>query len=254
MTILAIAKRELRGYFDSPIAYVFICLFLALSSFLFLIDFFAFGVADPRPFFDFMPYSFLLFLPALTMRLWSEERKMRTLEILFTLPVRTYEAVLGKFLAAWGLLLVTLLMSVSLPITVTCFTESGIDVGPVLGSYLGAALLGSVYIAFGLVVSFTTENQVIAFVVTVAGCTVLLIIGNARVIEWVGGLTAWMGNESLTEFVKHDVAAFLEGLGLASRFESIARGVVDSRDVGYYTSLVGFLLVTNVVIAEHRRS
>ena len=162
--IKAVAGRELRAYFNSPIAYVFLLVFVGAALFTFFNAnaFFSRGRADLRGLFDAVPFLMVLLVPALTMRLWAEERKQGTLEVLLTLPARDHELVAGKFLASWALLGVGLVLTAALPLTVS--TIGDLDWGPVLGGYLAALLLWGAYLAVGQFVSATTENQILAFI------------------------------------------------------------------------------------------
>lgn len=235
MNALWIAWRELRSYFDSPIAYVFINVFLVVSTWWFLRDFFLMGQAEMRPFFAFLPWLFLLFAPAITMRLWSEERKLGTYEILLTLPIRTTEAVLGKFLAAMGLVAVTLALSCVLPLSIDHY--AAMDWGPVLGGYLGALALSAAFISAGLFVSGLTENQIVAFILSVLLAFMMLVVGTDLVVF----------------SLPRSLGPMAEYLGLQNHFQSIARGVIDSRDVVYYLSVALFFLTLNTYSVEHGR-
>jgi ABC-2 type transport system permease protein len=235
--VRTVALRELRGYFNSPIAYVFLTAFTgaALFTFFNLGGFFARGQADMRGLFDAVPWLMILLVPALTMRLWAEEEKQGTLEILLTLPVREHELVGGKFLASWGLLAVGLLLTFALPVTVSAIGD--LDWGPVMGGYLGALLLGAAYLAVGQFISALTENQILAFILALVVC-----------LGFYG-----LGTESLAGLVSDRTAAAFRALGTGSRFESIARGVVDFRDVLYYLSLTAFFLALSVGALRAKR-
>lgn len=225
--VLVVARRELGAYFHSPIAYVFLLAFAgaALFTFFNLGTFFARGVADVRPLFDTIPLLLLLLVPALTMRLWSEEEKQGTLEVLLTLPVSHAELVAGKFLASWALLGLGLLLTLGLPITASFLGP--LDWGPVVGGYLGGLLLGAAYLAIGQYISASTENQLLAFLLSLVACLALYGIGS----------------DAFAGLFSDRVAAALRALGTGSRFASIARGVIDLRDVLYYVSLTAFFLV-----------
>jgi ABC-2 type transport system permease protein len=222
--IRAVTARELRAYFNSPIAYVFLLVFVgaALFTFFNLQAFFARGQADLRGLFDAIPILTLLLVPALTMRLWAEESKQGTIETLLTFPVRDVELVAGKFLASWILLGVALLLT--LPLAVTVSMLGNLDWGPVIGGYVGALLLGAAYLAVGQFISAVTENQILAFIMAFVVCLALYGLGS----ELFSGLFA------------DRTAALLRALGTGSRFESIARGVIDLRDLVYYLSLTVF--------------
>jgi ABC-2 type transport system permease protein len=235
--IPAVAARELRAYFNSPIAYVFLSVFAgaALFTFFNVQDFFSRGVADLRGLFDPLPLLLILLVPALTMRLWAEEQKQGTIEVLLTLPVRDHELVLGKFLASWALLACGLALTVVLPVTVTAIGR--LDWGPVIGGYLGALLLGGAYLAVGQFLSAATENQILAFILALVVCLALY----------------GVGTEAFSGLFSDHTAAFLRTLGTGSRFQSIARGVIDLRDLVYYASLTLFFLAACVYAIRAQR-
>ena len=232
--VIAIARKEFKTYFDSPIAYIFITAFLLLVNFLYLWTFFIAGQADMRPFFGFMPFVFLFLVPSISMRLWAEERKMGTLEILLTLPIREKDVVLGKFLAALMFLIVMLLMTFNVPLLVGFLGDP--DWGTIICGYLGCLLLGASYLAIGLFASALSENQIVAFILAIAICAGMLIVGEAFFLMLVPDL-----------FVP-----LFEYLGLGAHFESMGRGVVDTRDVLYYLSIIGAFLYLNINTVEHR--
>lgn len=233
--IWAISKKEFLAYFNSPIAYIFITAFLVLVNWLFFRGFFMINQANMRAFFGLLPLMFLLFIPAVTMRLWSEEKKMGTLELLMTLPVKDFEVVLAKFFASFAFLMISVLLTFSVPITISMIGEP--DMGPIVGGYLGVIFLGGAYLSIGLYFSSLTENQIIAFILAAAFSAVLLIIGE--------------------DFVLINTPAFFvpifRYLGLANHFDSIGRGVIDSRDVIYYLSVITFFLFLNIRSLESRK-
>ncbi len=233
--VMAVIRKELKGYFNSPIAYIFIIVFLTLSSWLFFRGFFLIGQADMRPFFSLMPWIFLFFVPAVSMRLWAEERKLGTVEILMTLPLKDWEAVLGKFLAGLTLISIALLLSISIPIAVAYLGNP--DTGPIVGGYIGTLLMGAAYLAIGLFASTLTENQIIAFIIGVVFCFTMLIVGEEIVLFSVPGF----------------LAPIFRYIGLAVHFSSIGRGVIDSRDIIYYFSVIGFFLYLSVHVVQSRR-
>jgi ABC-2 type transport system permease protein len=224
----AIFKKEFKSYFNSPIAYIFITVFLVLSSWLFLRGFFIFGQANMRNFFGLLPWIFLFFVPAVTMRLWAEEKKLGTMEILMTLPVRDHEVVLGKFFASFCFLMLTIVLSFPLVITVAFLGDP--DGGPIIGSYLGVLLMGGAYLAIGIFVSSLTENQIIAFIISIVLIFALIIIGQDIVLFTVPNF----------------LVPILSYISLEVHFDSITRGVIDSRDLIYYFSVIGFFLYLNV--------
>ncbi|MDP3975897.1 MAG: ABC transporter permease subunit [bacterium] len=233
--IWTIAKKELRAYFNSPLAYIFINVFLVIMSWLFFQSYFQEGQADMRAFFGLIPWVFLFFIPAITMRLWAEEKKLGTVEFLLTLPVKDHEAVLGKFLASLLLLAIVLLLSWSLPILVAY--TGPVDWGVIVASYVGALFLGAAYLALGIWLSAFTDNQIIAFIVTVVACFFFFMISQTFVLQSIPAV----------------FTPFFRFLGLSSHFDSIMRGVFDSRDLIYYLSFIGFFLFLNVRSIMGRR-
>ncbi|MGC9467983.1 MAG: Gldg family protein [Anaerolineae bacterium] len=228
---LTVTRKELRGYFSSPMALIFVGSFLAavLFSFFWVDTFFARGIADVRPLFRWMPILMIFLVAALTMRQWSEEQRSGTLEILLTLPVSTTQLVIGKFLAVVSLVVVALSLTIFLPITVSLL--GNLDWGPVVGGYVAATLLAGAYAAIGLFISSRTDNQIVALISTVLLCGLLYLVGSA-------GVTDFFGNE---------VGEVLRAIGAGSRFESIQRGIIDLRDLVYYVSLAGLFLTLNVI-------
>jgi ABC-2 type transport system permease protein len=235
--IWSIAAKELRGFFHSPVALIFLATFLGVVLFTFFwVDaFFARGLADVRPMFDWLPLLLIFLVAALTMRLWSEEQKLGTIEILMTLPVPLYRLVLGKFVA--GLLLVALALGMTLGLPITVSMMGPLDWGPVLGGYVGALLLASAYLSIGLCVSSLTDNQIVALIFTVVACLLFFLPGADAVVGFFG----------------HQTAEILRGLGTGSRFESVARGVIDLRDLAYYGGLVALFLTLNTAILYAKR-
>lgn len=221
---LAIAKRELRAYFNSPIAYVFLGAFLVASAVLLFFLFggiFVDGTATMRRYFMFAPFVFMLLGPAVTMRLIAEERKTRTLEALLTLPVKDSEVVIGKFLGALAMIAVGLAFTLFFPLSISTLVAEGFtfDWGPVIGGYLGLLLLSSSFLAFGMWTSALTQDQVVGFVLGTVVCTALVFV------DWIAFL------------VPDSVAALFTYLSADVHFDSIARGVIDTRDVVYFLSL-----------------
>jgi len=231
------ARRELAAFFGSPVAYLFIGVFLAVSLFVFFWGeaFFARNLADVRPLFEWMPILLVFLSAALTMRLWSEERRAGTLENLLTLPVPLASLVLGKFLAAWALVAVALALTLPLPLTVSLLGP--LDWGPVVGAYLATLLLAAVYLAIGLFVSARTDNPMVALIGTTLIAALLYLIGA----------------EPLTRLFGHEVGEFLRLIGTGARFESITRGVIDARDLGYYLSLTAIFLTLTMLSLERLR-
>lgn len=235
--VVSIFKKELRSYFSSPIGFVFIIFYLLVSNafFFFVQDFFRQGQVTMRGYFSAMPWVFLFFVPAITMRLWAEEKKMGTVELLLTMPMKEWEIVFGKFLAAFAFLAITLLFSISIPASLMYLGKP--DFGVIIGSYVGALFLGSAYLAIGLYISSLTENQVVAFIISLAVIFVLLLIGIAPV--WLNALGS--------------IVAVCEYISLLSHFNNVTRGVIDSRDVIYYASVIALFLYLNIKNIEARK-
>ncbi len=235
--LIRVARKELWAFFSSPVAYIFLGAFLAVSLFVFfwVETFFARNIADVRPLFEWMPLLLIFLVAALTMRLWSEERRAGTLETLMTLPVSTLQLVLGKFLASLALVAVALLLTLPLPVTVSLLGP--LDWGPVVGGYIAALLLAAAYISIGLFISARTDNAIVSLIGTALVCGVFYLIGS----------------DALTHLLGHRGGELLQLLGTGSRFESITRGVIDLRDLYYYLSIVGVFLTLNVYTLEHLR-
>jgi ABC-2 type transport system permease protein len=230
-----IFRRELAGYFNSPIAYIFITVFLGLSSWLFFKGFFVVGEASLRMFFGLLPWIFLFFVPAITMRLWAEEKKVGTMELLMTLPVTDTEAVLGKYLASLAFLMLSLALSFIIPIIVSVLGDP--DPGQIVGGYVGAVLMGGAFLAIGLFISSLTESQIVAFIIAVVATFGLFILGEDFVLF---GVPEWL-------------VPIFSFAGLGGHYDSISRGVIDSRDIIYYLSIIVFFLYLNVKSIESRK-
>ncbi|HQL09327.1 hypothetical protein [Oligosphaera ethanolica] len=237
-----IAKRELASYFNSPVAYVFIVIFLLLTGFFTFMmgGFFRFKEATLTSFFVWHPWLYMLLVPAVGMRLWSEERRQGTLELLFTMPVNTAAAIAGKFLAGWIFLGFALLLTLPMPITVCYLGEP--DLGPMLTGYIGSFLMAGAYLAISGMTSACTRNQVISFITSVVICLFLVLAGYPPVTNI---LLKWGAANNLVEFAA--------GISVMFHFESMQRGVLDLRDFVYFISLVVFaLFTTNIVLKTYR--
>lgn len=238
---LTVARREFAAYFATPVATVFIVIFLVLSGALTftLGGFFTRGQADLLPFFGFIPWLFLFLVPALTMRLWAEERRLGTIELLLTLPITPAQAVVGKFLAAWLFCGLALLLTFPLAITVNILGEP--DNGVILTGYLGCFLVAGAYLAIGAAISALTRNQVIAFVLAVAACF----------------LFAAAGSPVVTEFLSSKLPILAElarAVSVAERFNGFTRGVIAAKDFVFFASFIGFWLFVNAAILEHKKA
>ncbi len=238
----AILRRELGSYFSTPVAYVFIVIFLVLSGVFtfYLGGLYERGQADLQPFFRFHPWLYLFLIPALSMRLWAEERKAGTIELLMTLPLTTGQAVLGKFLAAWGFTGIAL--GLTFPVWITVDYLGDPDNAVILLGYLGSFLMAGAYLAIGACVSAFTRNQVIAFVLSFMVCLVFVLAGFPMVMDlFQGWAPQWLvGAIANMSFLRH--------------FDSIARGVVDVRDLIFFLSFIAAWLFANVVTIEIRKA
>jgi ABC-2 type transport system permease protein len=240
--IKAIFKRDFSSYFATPVAYVFIVIFLFLMGIFtfYLGGFYERNQADLEPFFRFHPWLYLFLIPAIAMRLWSEERKTGTIELLMTLPVPTWHAVMGKFLAAWAFTAVAIVLTFPMWITVNYLGEP--DNTVILASYIGSLLMAGGFLAIGSCISALTKNQVIAFVISVVICFLFLFSGFPLVLDFFRG---WA-----PQSVVNAIASF----SFLTHFESIKKGVIDIRDLIYFMALICFWLYANVVVIEAKKA
>jgi len=236
MKISSIVKKEIQVYFNTPIAYVILTFFLVLVNWFFFRSFFLNGVLELRNFFFGLPWFFLFLIPAITMKSWSEERKVGTLESILTLPISDWEVVLGKFFGCFIFFSINIILTITLPLTINYLGAP--DNGVIITGYLGLLLMGASYISIGLFVSSLTENQIIAFIGGVVVMFLLTIAGNNLVLF------------SIPSFL---VPTF-RYIGMSTHFESITHGVVDSRDIIYYVSVIISFLFLNVRKLESRKS
>jgi ABC-2 type transport system permease protein len=238
--VRTIAKRELASYFTSPVAYVFLVIFLLLTGFLTFTAgaFFERGEAGLAAFFAFHPWVYLVLVPAVGMRLWAEERRAGTLELLLTLPVTAWQAIAGKFLASWAFLAIAL--ALTFPVIVTVNILGDPDNGQIFAGYLGSLFLAGAYLAITCLTSAMTRNQVIAFILAVVVCLFLLLAGFAPVT----GLLARWASPAFVDVV----AAF----SVVTHFDGFQKGVIDSRDVLFFLSVIGFSLFATGVMLRNR--
>jgi ABC-2 type transport system permease protein len=238
---LIIARRELGGYFATPVATVFIVIFLILQGALTfnLGDFFDRGQADLDPFFTFIPWVFLLLVPAITMRLWAEERRLGTIELLLTLPVTQTQAVLGKFLAAWAFCAIALALTFPFVITVNILGSP--DNGVIISGYVGSLLVAGAFLSVGAALSAVTKNQVIAYVLAVAVCFVFAVASYSVVTDFLSRNTPVL-------------AEIARRVAIIDRFQDFTRGVVSVRDLIYFASFIGFWLFVNAVLVDQRKA
>lgn len=232
-----VLSRELSSYFATPLAYVFIVIFLMLSGAFtfFLGGFFERGQADLWPFFNFHPWLYLFLVPAISMRLWAEERKSGTIELLMTLPLSLRSVVFGKFFAAW--LFTGVALALTFPVWITVNYLGNPDNGAILAGYLGSWMMAGGFLAIGSCISAATKNQVIAFIITVVICFLFVVSGFNIVLDW---FTSWA-----PDMLVDSVAA----LSFLTHFNAIAKGVLDFRDLAYFLIVIaGWLLATAIVI------
>lgn len=239
---LSITKRELISYFATPVAYVFITIFLLLSGLFtfYLGNFFEIGQASLGSFFEWHPWLYLFLVPAITMRLWSEEKKSGTIELLTTLPVSTLNIVLGKFMAAWLFTLLALILTFPMWITVNYLGNP--DNGVIMASYIGSLLMSGGYLSIGIFISSLTKNQVIAFIVSVTVCFLFTVSGLPIVLDF---FSNWAG-EAITDVI----ASF----SFLANYSDISRGIIDFRTLVYFLSLIILFLYLNVITLDNSRN
>jgi ABC-2 type transport system permease protein len=240
--ITAIAKRELTGYFASPVAYVFLVIYLLLAGFFTFtvgLAFFELNQASMVTFFRWQPWLFLFLVPAVAMRLWSEERRLGTLELLLTMPITSWQAIVGKFLASWLFLALALVLSFPVVITVNYLGDP--DNGVLFASYLGCLLLAGAYLAVGCMTSSLTRNQVVSFILSVVICLFLILAGFPPV------------TNILAQGFGPGIVQAVASVSVITHFDGFQKGVIDSRDLLFFLSLIGFaLFTTGVILRGHR--
>jgi len=237
-----ILMREFGGYFGSPVAYVFIVIFLMLCGFFTfsLSQFYEIGQADLRFFFEWHPWIFLFLVPAVAMRLWAEERRTGTIELLMTLPVTLTEVILGKFLAAWLFIGVALLLT--FPMVLTAVYLGDPDMGAILCGYFGSFLMAGAYLSVGSMTSAMTRNQVVSFILSVVICLFLVLAGWPPITNILTGWApVWLVN-------------VVSGFSFMPHFASMERGIIDLRDLCYFFSVIFFMLFANGVILQNRKA
>ena len=240
--IITIIKRELNSYFATPVAYVFIVIFLVMSGALtfYLGNFYERGQADLIPFFQFHPWLYLFLVPAIAMRLWAEERKTGSIELLMTLPISIGQSVVGKYLAAWMFIGIALMLT--FPIWITVNYLGNPDNGVILAAYLGSFLMAGGFLAIGSCISATTKNQVIAFIITVVICFLFLLAGSSLVLNF---FKVW---------IPQSIVDAISSLSFLTHYVSISKGVIDLRDIIYFFSLIGFWLYANTLIVDLKKA
>jgi ABC-2 type transport system permease protein len=237
-----IMRRELGSYFATPLAYVFILIFLVVINALtfYLGGFFERGQADLDPFFTFHPWLYLFLIPALSMRLWAEERKSGSIELLMTQPITLWAAVLGKFFAAW--IFAGVALALTFPIWITVNYLGDPDNGAIFAAYIGSLLLAGGFLAIGSCASALTRNQVIAFILGVVTCFVFLLAGYPLVLDVVKGI------------FPQAIVDMVASLSFLTHFQSISKGVIDVRDLLYFGMLIAFFLISTAVVLDVRKA
>ena len=237
-----IYRREMAGYFATPVAYVFIVIFLVLAGWFTFYPggLYERGQADLSAFFNYHPWLYLFLVPAMAMRLWAEERKSGSIELLLTLPVSMIDAVVGKFLAAWSFTGLALVLTFPVWITVNYLGDP--DNGVIVTGYIGSFLMAGGFLAIGSCVSAATRNQTVAFILTVVVCFVFLLIGEAAVLEF------------LDLLVPRAVVDAIASLGFLTHFDSLSKGVLDLRDLLYFLMVIGFWLFANAVVIDLKKA
>ena len=242
MGIYTIFRSELPSYFLTPLAYIFIVIFLAMAgTFTFFVgNFFGRGQADLQPFFQFHPWLYLFLIPAITMRLWAEERKTGSIELLLTLPISMTAAVLGKFFAAWCFTGIAL--ALTFPMWITANVLGYPDNGAILAGYAGSFLMAGSFLAVGSAISPLTKNQVIAFVVTSVVCFIFTVGGTGVVLNFFTGWAPTLVVDTVSQ------------MSFMTHFNAISRGVIDARDMVYFASVISFFLFANVILVDLKKA
>lgn len=240
--IVTIFKRELGSYFATPVAYVFIVIFLIMSGALtfYLGNYYERGQANLVPFFQFHPWLYLFLVPAIAMRLWAEERKSGSIELLMTLPISVGQSVVGKYLAAWVFIGIALVLT--FPIWITVNYLGNPDNGVIIAAYIGSFLMAGGFLAIGACISAMTKNQVIAFIITVVICFIFLLAGSPLVLNF---FKAW---------IPQNIVDAISSLSFLTHYASITRGVIDLRDIIYFVTLIGFWLYANALVVDMKKA
>ena len=238
----AIFRRELTSYFATPVAYVFIVIFLVLSgAFAFYLgSFYERGQADLQPFFTFHPWLYLILIPAIGMRLWAEERKSGSIELLLTLPVTLWQAVFGKFLAAW--VFAGLALALTFPMWITVNYLGDPDNGVIFAAYIGSFLMAGGFLAIGTCLSAATRNQVVAFILTVVVCLLFLLAGFSLVLDFFSG---WAPPALLDA---------VSALSFLTHFDALMKGVLDLRSLLYFAMVIGFWLLATAIVIDAKKA
>jgi len=237
----AVFKRELKSYFTTPLAYVFLVIFLFFSGYLtFKEGFFEMRQADMRAFFMNLPLLFIFMVPSTAMRLWAEERKAGSIELLFTLPITVMQAVLGKFFAAWLFLAIALALTFPMAITV-CYLGDP-DVGLIITGYIGSLLMAGGFLAIGCFFSAVSKNQVISFVLSVVACAILVFAGMPTTLSY------------LSTFLPAGLVSAIESMSFQIHFESIQKGVLEFKDISYFVLLIIGWIVAGTIVLDQTKA
>ena len=241
-SLLVLTKRELLGYFTTPVAWIFLIIFVALSSMLtfYAGEFFSRNQADLQSFFMFHPWLYVFLIPAVSMRMWAEERRSGTIELLMTLPVSTTQLVLGKFFAAWIFVGIALVLTFPMWWTVNFLGTP--DNGVILMSYLGSFLIAGTFLSVGSCLSACTKSQIVAFVLTMMACILLTLIGSDVLVSGFSGMAT------------EKVLRLLRSFGFLTHFLSITRGVLDVRDIVFFISFGGLFLFATVIVLDRKKA
>jgi ABC-2 type transport system permease protein len=240
---ITIFKREFKGYFESPVAYVFLVVFLVLLGFLtFSVNrFYDRGIADLQPFFFWHPWVYLLLVPAATMGLWAEEHRVGTIELLFTMPITMTEAVLGKFLAAWLFIVTATALTIPVIVPTVCMLGNP-DITVIVSGYIGSFLLAGACVSIGMLTSAFTRNQVISFVLGLLICLLLLLCGFDPVTSW---FTGWA-----PQWLVNGIAS----MSLMPHFDSMYKGLMSLSGIAYFASIITFMVVATHLVLDNRKS
>jgi ABC-2 type transport system permease protein len=237
----AVFKRELKSYFATPVAYVFLVIFLFFAGYLpFRQGFFKVRQADLQMFFRNLPLLFVFMVPCVAMRLWAEERKSGSIELLLSLPITITQAMLGKFFAAWLFLSIALLLTITMPVTVIYLGDP--DVGLMIVGYIGAILMAGGFLAVGCFFSAITRNQVVSFILSVAALAVLVYAGMPTTVNYLG------------DFLPGPFVAAVEGISILTHFEAIGKGLVEAKDLAYFVLLIIGWLTAGIVVLNERKA
>ena len=239
--MVSVFKRELRGYFATPVAYVFIVIFLFVSGlFTFQVSrLFEAGQATLTPFFMWHPWLYLFLIPAVSMRLWSEERKSGTIEVLLTMPIKPGNAILGKFLAAWIFIGIALVLT--FPVVLTVMYLGDPDMGVIVAGYIGSFLMAGAFLAIGTCMSALTKNQVVSFILAVVACAVIERVGLPSTGNYLAG------------FLPAGLVEAIAGMSFQTHFESIRKGVIEFKDVAFFLLLiVGWITACTIILKERK--